>query len=95
MEIVLLAVLIGLIPAFIAYAKGRTFIGWWFFGAMLFIVALPIALLMGRNQDELDRRSMSGGRGKRCPSCAEIVRPDAAKCRYCQADLTAPSLPAA
>lgn len=46
MEILIIAVLIGLIPAAIASKKGRSFGTWWFFGAMLFIVALPMALMM-------------------------------------------------
>lgn len=46
MEILIVAVLLGLIPAAIASKKGRSFATWWFFGAMLFIVALPMALMM-------------------------------------------------
>lgn len=38
------AVLLGLIPAFIARRKGRNFYDWWFFGAALFPVALVMAL---------------------------------------------------
>ena len=34
----------GLIPAFIAHRKGRNFVDWWFFGASLFPIALPMAL---------------------------------------------------
>ena len=43
--IVVLA-LLGLIPAFIASRKGRNFYDWWFFGAALFPIALPMALLL-------------------------------------------------
>ncbi len=46
MEIFIFAVLLGLIPAAIASHKGRSFALWWFYGALLFIVALPMALLM-------------------------------------------------
>jgi hypothetical protein len=46
MEIIVIAVLIGLIPAFIAQKKGRSFVGWWIFGGALFIVALPVILMM-------------------------------------------------
>lgn len=38
--------LLGLVPAFIARRKGRGFLTWWFFGATLFPVALPIAWLL-------------------------------------------------
>jgi len=37
---------LGLIPAVIARAKGRHFLTWWFFGATLFPVALPVAWLL-------------------------------------------------
>lgn len=45
MEILIFAVLIGLLPAYIARKKGRSFGLWWIYGALLFIVALPHALL--------------------------------------------------
>lgn len=38
--------LLGLIPANIAKNKGRSFGLWWFYGFMLFIVALPHSILM-------------------------------------------------
>jgi hypothetical protein len=46
MEFLILCALIGLIPAYLAKKKGRSFGLWWFYGAMLFIVALPHALIM-------------------------------------------------
>ncbi|MGE5223819.1 MAG: cytochrome c biogenesis protein CcdA, partial [Omnitrophica WOR_2 bacterium] len=42
----LILLLLGLIPAFIAYKKGRNFFDWWFFGTSLFIIALPMALFL-------------------------------------------------
>ena len=79
MEILILAVLLGLIPAAIAQSKGQNFVIWWLFGAALFIVALPCALLMGP----------SGGK-RRCPFCAETIRTEAKVCPHCQRDLPAP-----
>lgn len=49
MEFLIIAILIGLIPAAIAKDKGRSFGLWWFFGASLFIVALPASLLIKKN----------------------------------------------
>jgi len=43
---------IGLIPAYIAYQKGRHFIDWWFFGALLFPIALPTALIIKTNPEQ-------------------------------------------
>lgn len=38
--------LLGLIPALIASRKGRNFFDWWFFGASLFPIALPMSILL-------------------------------------------------
>jgi cytochrome c-type biogenesis protein len=44
--------LLGLIPAYIAYQKGRQFIDWWFFGAFLFPIALPYAIMIKSNPED-------------------------------------------
>jgi hypothetical protein len=78
-----LAVFIGLIPAAIAHNKGRNFLGWWVFGAALFIIALPAALIIQTDTFELERRYLSSGSNKKCPFCAEIIKVEAKVCRFC------------
>ena len=80
------AILIGLIPAVIARNKGRSFGVWWFYGAMLFFVALPHALLLKADQTTIDNRLINEGM-KKCPHCAEIVKGDAKVCRFCGRDI--------
>jgi hypothetical protein len=60
MEILIVAALIGLIPAFIAQKKGRSFGLWWIYGAAIFIVALPHALIMSpvEGSEEATRRKV-------------------------------------
>lgn len=73
--LLVLGAIIGLLPAFIAQRKGSSFVFFWILGALLFIVALPWALLMK------DRRP-------RCPECREVVQVEAARCPHCQAEIT-------
>jgi hypothetical protein len=72
MTIFILLPLLGIITAMIAASKGRNAFGWWIYGALLFIVALPHALLCAN----LKRRP--------CPMCAEPVLRGALVCPHCR-----------
>jgi len=88
MEVLLISILIGLIPAVIAQKKGRSFIGWWVYGALLFIVALPHALLLRPNLQAIDQQAAESGLRK-CTYCAEFIRPDALVCKHCGREMMA------
>jgi hypothetical protein len=76
MEIVVLVILIGLIPAAIASSKGRSFFLWWIYGMALFIVALPHSLMMGPE-----------GSKRKCPYCSETIQTTASVCPHCNRDI--------
>lgn len=82
----LIAVPIGLVPAAIARSKGRSFAHWWVYGAALFIVALPHALVMQADIRGVEAR-LAGEGMKKCPACAEMIKADAAVCRYCSREV--------
>ena len=86
MEILIFAILLGLIPGAIAQSKGRSFVGFWIYGALLFIVALPHALLMKANQEGIEEQAIAAG-GKKCPHCAEIIKVEANVCRFCNREV--------
>ena len=72
MEVLVFAILLGLIPAIIAKQKGRSFGVWWFDGAALFIIALPHALIMKANNEAIERQQIAEGT-KKCPHCANLL----------------------
>lgn len=79
------ALFLGLIPACIAKSKGREFFLWYLYGVLLFIVALIHSLIIKPTDRQLINEGM-----KKCPHCAEIIKPDAKVCRYCGRDLPEP-----
>lgn len=87
MEVILIAIVIGLLPAFIAQSKGKSFMLWWLYGAGLLIIALPHSLIMKADAKSLETAAIADG-GKKCHYCAEVVKAEATVCRFCQRELT-------
>ena len=88
MDFLVIVILVGLIPAAIAKSKGRSFGLWWLYGSLIFIVALPLALMMRPNIQGLDEQAKLTG-FRKCSYCAEFVRPDAIVCKHCGRDIAA------
>jgi len=82
MRALLLPLLVGLLTAIIAQSKGRSFFGWWIYGAIFPPFALIYALFLPRRD-----KTSSGGHRKtdllKCPHCQRMIPADAGHCRHC------------
>ncbi|HEY5454149.1 MAG TPA: hypothetical protein VIJ96_01640 [Acidothermaceae bacterium] len=75
--LIIVAALLGLIPASIAHSKGYSFLGWWIFGALLWIVATPVAIFMGPNEKTM----------RLCPFCRSRMPIEATVCASCSREV--------
>ncbi|WP_186342771.1 zinc ribbon domain-containing protein [Raoultella ornithinolytica] len=87
MSLLVIAALLGLIPAFIAQSKGRSFGAWWLYGFLLFIVAIIHVLFVRPHNTAGTVASDSIGPMRDCPYCAEPVKYQATKCKHCGSEI--------
>ena len=79
-QILQLAVIIRIIPAIITRNKGKNFLLWWFYGFMMFIVALPHSIWIKPDSQKSEQKSEAM---KKCFYCAELIKREAKVCQYC------------
>lgn len=79
-NVLLAAMMLGIIPAVVATYRGGNFLPWYLFGVALFIVALPLAFMR-------ERTPVDGQRS--CPACLTVVPSAASVCRACRSPLPA------
>jgi hypothetical protein len=91
---IIIAVAIGwiafsVLAGIIAQNKGRSFL-WFFLASILFSPLIGVLAAWGvwSNTAEIENDKIYAGELKRCPRCAEAIRQDAVKCRYCGSDLS-------
>jgi len=79
MELIGIYLLLCLPVGLLAQFYGRSAGGWFLLSIILSPLLVGIALLIAGRAQDRDRR--------RCPVCAEDIRLEAVKCRYCGADV--------
>jgi len=79
--------LCGIAAAITLSNKGRSGCGGFLLGFLLGPIGLALALVMKADQAVLDGQQIRSGAARTCPSCAEVVKIEAVKCKHCGADL--------
>ncbi len=85
--VIFLWIALTIVCTIIASKKGRSEIG--FFLLSLFLsplLGLVILLILGANEKKLEIRAIVAGAKKICPSCAEVIKKEAAICKFCDHD---------
>lgn len=89
MEWVVGWVILSALAGSIAKAKGRSAAAY-FFCSMIFspLVGIILALAVRPDHAVLEKIELRQGKARKCPACAELVKPDARKCKHCGAEIT-------
>ncbi len=77
----------GILGSFMAQTKGRSRGMGFFLGFVFGPFGLIRAATLARDEHGAERRGLLSGELRKCPECAEPIRREARKCRYCGSEV--------
>lgn len=81
------SVLMAIAVAAAAENRGRSSVGWFLYGLVVWPAALVHVLVAAPRAAVLEQRALADPRNRKCPFCAEIVKREARVCRHCSREL--------
>ena len=79
---------LALIVGAYANSKGHSFVGMFLLAVVISpLLAGLIELIRAANVVKVEAKAVSSGDQRKCPSCAELVKSEAVKCRFCGEEL--------
>lgn len=86
MTFVIIWIFCAIISAVIASNKGRSGPGWFFLGLIIGPFAFAVALLPAIKKEQPIPEAEAL---RKCPFCAEMIKTEAVKCRFCGSEVPA------
>ena len=87
MELLLFWALCGVVAAVVASNRGNSGVAWFFVGVLLGPIGLILSLVVSGDPAVVERKKIENGGYRRCEKCAELIRAEATKCRFCGSDV--------
>lgn len=90
MELLFFWLIMAGVVAFVANSKGKSGGLWFFYGLVIWPIALIHAIVTSKEPEAVERQQLNQG-NIRCPNCADWVYKQAKTCPHCQHRLTGKS----